>query len=508
MDGALDVSGVRSRSGDPRTMVSLRLRAHEKLRRTAAEYAEASEHDTPASGDASSPSGSDDEQDSPPAPLPVTLARAHLRATIEEVAAAELDPEAYLRAFIISSDPIVTTRDRLRARRMLTRREADTALVCVCIATLMARDELELRNWIDQYREQVGAEVSKYDTGDAAIVRHLAQGDRSMLHGPNWQKYQSAAKALDAVVRLGVARARGEAIRARDTRDTYEGDSAVAPFWRLVLSPDETVAPRERLNAFTALEEMSALPSCSCDRKKGTEGGDWVAHTIHLVAQKHYRAVPLIAQNPETYLAVRDAVDAAILEDRILSEERASAAAGAGVANATLEDTCASEAPTTASREPEHTNASNERLCAAAEADNPVASDDQTNATPEAAVADLGLQKADDPKVLYPRRPHPRFTDEEMAVSILLAWRDLGRPLMGPDQPFTGLRYESWRSAKPKDERRSLPTLAAIKRTFGGWEEALQFAATPPPASAGRAGSVTRRSSFSTAKSSAAAIAG
>ncbi len=39
----------------------------------------------------------------------------------------------------------------------------------------------------------------------------------------------------------------------------------------------------------------------------------YYAHTIRLVAKKHYRAALHIAKHPETYLAVQDAIDARVV---------------------------------------------------------------------------------------------------------------------------------------------------------------------------------------------------
>lgn len=505
MDRSLEQDGVRGRRGDPRTLIHLRLRLNDKLLRTLREYEAAGGNAVP-DGDASPAGSAGEAQEDVPSPLPITLAWLHSRPSVEAIAAFELDPETFLRAIIITADPLVTTQDRLRARRMLTRRRAERPPTCVCFATLKARDEIELREWIDEYRES-GAEVSNADASDAATVRQLARGDGTLVHR-NWRRYWEAIEAFNEVVRLGVARARGELTRARGEEDSAEDDAAVKPFWQIVLSPDETLAPQERLKAFAVLDEMNVLPRCTCDQKKTIDAEAWGTHVIRMVAQKHYRAAAVIARYPETYLAVRDAVDAAIVEDRIASEERARASAEADVAKTVIEDPIASEETTNASAEPENRIASNDGVSASANADDASANHEPPRSSVEADDADVALKTADDPIVPHPRKPHARFIEEEMAVSILLAWQGLGRPVMGPDQPFTGPCYESWRSAKPTNERRSLPSLAAIERRFGGWEEALQFAACPPPAPAGRAGSVTRRSSFSTAKSSAAAMAG
>jgi hypothetical protein len=65
---------------------------------------------------------------------------------------------------------------------------------------------------------------------------------------------------------------------------------------------------------------MGALPRCTCEPEPKHQLVEekydaYDAYTIRLVAKKHYRAALHIARYPETYLAVRDAIDARIVSE-------------------------------------------------------------------------------------------------------------------------------------------------------------------------------------------------
>ena len=413
MDRSLEEDGIRGRRGDPRSLISLRLRVNEKLRRTLDEYEQAAKCDNaPPGGDLRSAGGDAVSDDAVPGPLPVTLAWLHGRPTLDAISAADVDPECFLRAIIITPDELVTTGDRLRARRMLTRRAADRASTCVCVATLKARDELELRDWIDLFRE-AGVEVNASDAEDAALVRRLARGDRSMVCGRNWRRYWSTVEAFGEVIRLGVARSRRESVRMPGGSHTRDDDAAVRPFWRTLLSPDETLAPRERVRAFAALDEMNVFPKCTCDRKKAPLADDWGAWRIHMVTQKHYRAAGVIAQCPETYLAIRDAIDAAIVEERATSNDLASA--------------------------------------------------------PLEAVGSAVFEAGDDVRETHLESAHQQVAEEEKLDWIRRAWSELS-------EPFTEAAYTSWRRERLADAATAVPTLSVIQKTFGGWDRACDRA--------------------------------
>jgi hypothetical protein len=84
-----------------------------------------------------------------------------------------------------------------------------------------------------------------------------------------------------------------------------------------VLSSDPKTALRQRLKAFEALEKADAFRPCTCGpepkRQLLEERLDADrAYFVRLVGGRHYRAAVAAAEFPEIYLAVRDAVDAAI----------------------------------------------------------------------------------------------------------------------------------------------------------------------------------------------------
>jgi hypothetical protein len=314
MDTALAKDGIRGRNGEPRNLVTLRFRLNDRLRHSLDAYAEAMRAPARSPED----TGDSDSDGDLPATLAGTIAAFHLRDSIDEISPRELDPEAYLRAVIATTDQRVTTRVRLDARKMLTRRSKQRSETCTCFATLRARDEIEFREWIDELRELPGFEPSPDDPALAAFVRAMARGDRNELPMVS----RETEHAFTTVVSRGVARVL-EPGKAEDPRHkTRESDSAIRPFWKTVLSPKDTLSAKERLQALAALEELDVLPSCRCQRKKkgpvlSEDRLDRLyAYAIRIVAEKHYRAALTIASFPETYVAVRDSIDAAIAETR------------------------------------------------------------------------------------------------------------------------------------------------------------------------------------------------
>ncbi len=315
MDQSLATDGVHGRRGEPRTLVSLRLRLNEKLRQTLEQYArlagpdraEGAEQHTSLQAESAA---SDGHQES----LAETIAALHDRPSIEAITPRELDLEVYLRSVIMTPDRAVTTQDRLRARRMLTKRRTKQPSTCLCFSTIAARNELELRSWVDELREN-GVEPSRNDASVAALVRHIAGGERV----EPWAYFRETEKAIHDVVAEGADRTSGVGAQEGEPW-TGEDDPAIAPFWQTALSPDPQVAAKERLQALDALDEMGALPRCTCEPEPQHQlvehkSDARVAYTIRLVAQKHSRAALHIAAYPETYLAVRDAIDARIVSE-------------------------------------------------------------------------------------------------------------------------------------------------------------------------------------------------
>jgi hypothetical protein len=319
MDQSLAIDGVFGRRGEPRTMVSHRLRLNEKLRQTAEQYARATEQLTSLEAE---PAASDERQQS----LAETIATLHKRPSIDAITPGELDLEVYLRSVIMTSDRAVTRHDRLRARRMLTKRCTNLPSTCLCFSTFAARSQLELRDWIDELRK-TGLEPSPNDASLAALVRHIAGGERV----DPWAYFRHTEQAVhDVVVEKSDRTRNGGA--PKDRPWTGETDGAIAPFWQTALSPDPQVTAQDRLQALGALDEMGALPRCTCEPDPQHQliehkRDAWYACTIRLVAQKHYRAALRIARYPETYLAVRDAIDASIVGEvsAMLSDDESEA---------------------------------------------------------------------------------------------------------------------------------------------------------------------------------------
>jgi hypothetical protein len=312
MDNSLASDGVEGRRGQPRSLINLRLRLNGKLLQTLNRYVEV---------DAAVPYGSAAEGDTASADdgrsLTDAIAYEHARVSIATIEPQELDPEQYLTAVIMSTDPVVTTQDRLRARKMLTTWSTRRSPKCVCVSTLMARDALELRGWIDECRER--GKPSRNDRTIAAVARRLAAGEQL----EPWAFFRRSSDAMRDVLADGLARARDSAPREGSPTDAI--DPVHAPFWTIALSPDSSVAAKERLDAIKVLDEAGALPTCSCRREPKDllaedERDITIAYTIRLVAQRHYRAASLIARFPESYLAVRDAIDAQIVGDLAVSE--------------------------------------------------------------------------------------------------------------------------------------------------------------------------------------------
>jgi hypothetical protein len=322
MDQALETHGIASRDGEPKNLGRLRLRTHEKLRQTLEHYRRVTADED------------DIEQFPPPAaetsvaaetdggvtqPLPATIAATHLRASISDVEPSSFQPERYLAAIVTNTT--VPFRDRLRARRLLTRRKLSRSLYCICSATLMAKDEFEFRDWINQIRE-AGVETHEDDSWIAALVRRVVGGERL----EPWLSYRRTQEAVQAVLAAAVERAQPQENGKASKRDqTQQNDPAVAPFWAVLLSPDEKVSARERLQAFEALDEMEALPkcTCSCPSKNELEENRLDSRRgmlIHLVVERSYGGALAVAHFPETSFAIRDSIDAALIAAREVAE--------------------------------------------------------------------------------------------------------------------------------------------------------------------------------------------
>jgi hypothetical protein len=301
MDSSFDVQGIRGRGGQPRNLVALRLRLNEKLRRTLEHFQRVHEESGAAAlgGSARTESGAGS--------IAATLAHLHRRASIPKIEPHEVEAELVLEAILTTEDPRVAAPDRLRARKLLTRRQRERASNCICPQALSARDSLELREWIEELR--MTTERDPDDRVLAALVRQVRSGERLQPAAA----YRRTVEAVDAVV------VDAQQPHAQQNRLPAAIKPAVQPLWRVLLSPNERLDPKERLDALVALDEAGELPRCECKpRKKLNLIEDRVdvtrARVVRLVAQKHDRAARTIARFPETYCAVRDAIDDAIVK--------------------------------------------------------------------------------------------------------------------------------------------------------------------------------------------------
>ena len=306
MDRALDGEGVIGRRGEPRTLVSLRLRLNEKLVRTLDRYDEVVRRR--ATGDGGNAVSQDPSEVESSLSLPAGIASAHGRDSIEEVRPCDLDGELFLRAVILNRS--VRERDKLRALKLLMRRRSTRPELCVCSSTLVAHDAIQFRQWIAGARG-AGLEPHKDDQAVAAVVRKLAAGERLES---SWALYRKTSEALERVIAEAVA----DPEQQDEEWDSLENDPVVKPFWQRLLSPDEKVSAKVRLDCFDALDELGAIRRCTCERGERGQlpelrADELRAYVIQVVVQAHYRAALAVAQFPQTYLAVRDAIDTRVL---------------------------------------------------------------------------------------------------------------------------------------------------------------------------------------------------
>jgi hypothetical protein len=327
MDASLGQEGIRGRNGEPRTLIDRRLRLNDRLRRTLEQYLtvehylESAEQSSIAGGNVEHAAGIDEIET-----LIETVARFHFRDSIAVITPSEFDPERFLRALVLTMDPKITIDERAQAQRFLIGRTHQRADRCTCSATLVARDELEFRDWIDDARA-AGVKPGKNDAYLACLVRRVAAGDRL----EPWFTHQRTWYAIHEAIEAGADRVQGDGRQSHD-HATKENDPAIAKFWKTLLDPSSRVTPRQRLKAFSVLQEAGALPQCTCrktaeelieDRQDAAR-----AYVIRIVGQRYYRSAMIIPCFPETYHAVRDAIDAKVASVSASEEEQTASEAG------------------------------------------------------------------------------------------------------------------------------------------------------------------------------------
>jgi hypothetical protein len=304
MDRTLGDDGLIGRRGEPRRMIDLRLRLNEKLRRTLDRY----EQVNLVTGASPEPGSEDDP---PPRSLVQEMVLAHARALDEPVGPEDFDPEVFLHAVIVTSDPMTKTADRVRARKLLTRRRTSRPETCSCIGTIRARTAVDFYGWVEDLRRS-GVEAARGDPRLAAIVRSVARGEAVDRHA-SYAMYRRSTDAVRALVDTTAAMP-----AERHTRRERSDSSAVKPFWSTVLSSDPRVKTKDRLDAFVLLDEVEALPRCTCRADPETRLAEiqddaFRAYVIRMVSQTHYRSAMIAARYPETYVAVRQVLDDAVL---------------------------------------------------------------------------------------------------------------------------------------------------------------------------------------------------
>jgi hypothetical protein len=310
VDRSLETEGCLGRRGEPRTLISVRLRLNEKLRQTLEQYKKAVGPSPTAGADEHTSSEEATTSDRERPSLAERIATLHDRPSIETVTPAELDPETFLFAVIAAPDQAVKIKDRFRARRMLSKRFARPP-TCLCFSTRDASSEFEFRDWIEEMIKD-GDKPLEADAIVAARVRRIVGGESEP-----WAANRRTEEAVNQVVTQATELAQGNGVQD-DKRPTGEKDPALRPFWQIALSPDPRVTASERLDALSALDEAGVLPRCTC--KPISEHQLWEdrvdardAAVVRFVAKKHRRAAQFIACFPETYFAVRDAIDARLV---------------------------------------------------------------------------------------------------------------------------------------------------------------------------------------------------
>ena len=312
MDASLEQEGIRGRGGQPRNLVNLRLRLSERLLRTLAQLEAATvQAVTPRAAPTMEVAGSASADTAPIVVETVaqTIARCHRRDPDTLLEPARVEAESYLRAIIVTPDPRVTFDDRLRARRLLTQRARQRGPRCVCSATLIPQDDFEFRQWIDEVRASEPGSIED-DPYIATLVRLVAGGSRL----EPWFRFQRTWYAIIETIESGADRIHGSS--TQDPRNTGEDDPAIRRFWTMLLTRSTRVTAKQRLKAFHALDELGVLPRCTCTETEAElpelDEDLRRAWIIRSVGRRHYRAATAVAFFPETYHAVRDAIDAKV----------------------------------------------------------------------------------------------------------------------------------------------------------------------------------------------------
>ncbi len=312
MDQTLEEDGLRGRGGEPRNMINLRLRLNTRLLRTVDEFESRSAKARPAPDSGTDPYQTDVRRSN----LLEEIALGHQRESLDLIAPAEFNPALFLATIVGSDDSSVDIDEQIRAQTMLTRWRANRATLCACFSTRAARDGAEFRGWIDELRE-AGLTQAMGDTGLAERVRALARGERLEPR----MMYSRTSAAIEAVIRAEVERTYSPS-QDRGQPNADRTDALNARLWRTMLSADARIPLRRRLKAFDALDKANSFRACTCGGPESKiqlseeKFDSALAYLVRLAGGRHYRSAAAAVEFPEIYLAVRDAVDAAIRSQR------------------------------------------------------------------------------------------------------------------------------------------------------------------------------------------------
>src|SRR5207237_4772480 len=133
---------------------------------------------------------------------------------------------------------------------------------CTCRATPGVRDAGELREWILEFKEQRGGRnraFAEHDALLAAEVRRLAAGEELDETAPYY--YEQRKRAVeDVALQLADAAEVDDDNNVARQRQTRSNVASVRRFWLELLSQDDAIRPKHRLEAFVDLRELHVLP--------------------------------------------------------------------------------------------------------------------------------------------------------------------------------------------------------------------------------------------------------
>jgi hypothetical protein len=304
IDEDLKKNGLTGRGGEARTMVTLLHRAGDKERRILEALDEVIERRRAAQAPPVVEVPQDHER---PVALHEEVARAHYRESLADVSPEYFDADTFLACISDSDDPGVTFNDRAKASKLLTQAGNDRHPRCTCHTTLTARNAIEMRDWIREWQTRI--RPSGADPLLAALVRTIARGDTANISYPHHRMTIQAVETVKTDAAAGPA---------GPTPARVQTDRTVMRFWQILLSDDPAVTPKRRLQAFATLRDAGAFAPCTCPATEPlhlqeARIDNECASIVKTLVKKNLRAAETIAQYPETFTALQDLTDDALL---------------------------------------------------------------------------------------------------------------------------------------------------------------------------------------------------